>query len=110
VVAGEVLALADLYRSTLLLHFFEGLTRVEIARRLEIPDGSVRRRLKTALDQLRARLDARDDQPGHGWLASLAPLATPSTHPVQLSILAGALIVKRSSRPLSCSCSSSSAP
>ena len=56
VVAGEVLALAEPYRSTVLLHFFEGLTSVEIARRLGIPDSTVRGRLKTALDQLRAQL------------------------------------------------------
>lgn len=95
VVAGEVLALAEPYRSTLLLHFFEGLTSAEIARRLEIPDGTVRRRLKTALDQLRVRLDARDDRPKHGWLAGLAPLATSSTHAVPPSTFVGALIVKK---------------
>jgi RNA polymerase sigma factor (sigma-70 family) len=90
VVAGEVLALAEPYRSTVLLHFFEGLTSAQIARRLELPDGTVRRRLKTALDQLRARLAARDDRPQHGWLAALAPLATPSH-----STFVGALIVKK---------------
>lgn len=95
VVAGEVLALAEPYRSTVLLHFFEGLTSAQIARRLEIPDGSVRRRLKTALDQLRVRLEARDDRPKHGWLAALAPLATSSPHAVPSSTFVGALIVKK---------------
>jgi RNA polymerase sigma factor (sigma-70 family) len=75
VVAGEVLALAEPYRSTVLLHYFEGLSSAEIARRHGIPDGTVRRRLKTALDELRRRLGARDDRRG-GWLAALAPLAT----------------------------------
>ncbi|CAN5189791.1 hypothetical protein BH11MYX1_BH11MYX1_32250 [soil metagenome] len=91
VVAGEVLALTEPYRSTVLLHFFEGLTSAEIARRLEIPDATVRRRLKTALDQLRARLEARNDQPARGWLAALAPLA--SSAPT--STFLGALIVKK---------------
>lgn len=80
-VAGEVLALAEPYRSTVLLHFFEGLTSAQIARRLDIPDGTVRRRLKTALGQLRERLEARDDRPNRGWLVALAPLATPRFHP-----------------------------
>jgi RNA polymerase sigma-70 factor (ECF subfamily) len=74
-VAGEVIALAEPYRSTVLLHFFEGLSSVDIARRLGIPDSTVRRRLMVALDQLRAALQKRDDQPKRGWLAALAPLA-----------------------------------
>jgi len=73
VVSGEVLALDEPYRSTVLLHFVEDLSSAEIARRLGIPDGTVRRRLKVALDQLRERLATRDDQPNRGWLAALAP-------------------------------------
>lgn len=73
-VAGEVLALAEPYRSTVLLHYVEGLSSAEIARRLGIPDGTVRRRLKVALDEIRDRLCARDDGPKGGWLAALAPL------------------------------------
>jgi RNA polymerase sigma-70 factor (ECF subfamily) len=80
VVSGEVLALAEPYRSTVLLHFVEDLSSAEIARRLGIPDGTVRRRLKVALDQLRERLAARDDRPNRGWLAALVPIAeTPQT-------------------------------
>jgi len=75
VVAGEVVALGEPYRSTVLLHFVEGLSSSEIARRLGVPDGTVRRRLKVALDQLRERLRARDDAPVPGWLAALIPLA-----------------------------------
>ncbi len=73
-VATEVLALADPYRSTILLHFFEELTCAEIARRLQLPEGTVRRRLKVALDELRASLDKKTHKSNAG-LAALAPLA-----------------------------------
>jgi len=86
IVAGEVLALAEPYRSTVLLHFVEGYTSAEIARRMGIPAGTVRRRLKTALDQLRAALRTRPDQPPKGWLGALAPLV-PST-PATLGVIA----------------------
>jgi RNA polymerase sigma-70 factor (ECF subfamily) len=68
--ADAVLALSEPYRSTVLLHYFEGLSSAEIARRLEIPDGTVRRRLKFALDELRAHFERRDRR----GLFALAPL------------------------------------
>jgi len=71
----ELLALAEPYRSTVMLHFVEGFSCAEIARQLGIPDGTVRRRLKVALDQLREALRKRRDQPRHGWLAALVPFA-----------------------------------
>ncbi|NVB79689.1 MAG: RNA polymerase sigma factor, partial [Kofleriaceae bacterium] len=73
--ADELLGLAEPYRSTVLLHFVEGYSSAEIARRLGIPDATVRRRLKTALDQLREALGKRTDQPKRGWLAALIPLS-----------------------------------
>jgi RNA polymerase sigma-70 factor (ECF subfamily) len=92
-VADEVLALAEPYRSTVLLHFFEGHTSAEIARRLEIPDGTVRRRLKVALDQLRDALRKRTDQPKGGWLAALIPFARlPGPTPASTGI--GAIAMK----------------
>jgi len=74
-VADEVLALTEPFRSTVLLHFVEGLSSAQIARQLRVPDGTVRRRLKVAVDQLRERLQARSDGPKRGWLAALVPLA-----------------------------------
>lgn len=92
-VAGEVLALAEPYRSTVLLHFFEELTCAEIARRLELPEGTVRRRLKVALDELRARIAAREPARRRGGLAALAPLAglpgpSQSAMPVAVGVIA----------------------
>jgi RNA polymerase sigma factor (sigma-70 family) len=69
---GLVQALEEPFRATLLLHYYEGLSSADIARRLQIPAGTVRFRLKTGLDRLRARLD---DSYGKRalWMAALAP-------------------------------------
>lgn len=93
-VADEVLALAEPYRSTVLLHFVDGHSSAEIARRLEIPDGTVRRRLKVAIDQLRASLAKRTDQPKRGWLAALVPFAMSNKSPPTSSAI-GALAMKK---------------
>jgi RNA polymerase sigma-70 factor (ECF subfamily) len=93
-VADEVLALVEPYRSTVLLHFVDGHSSAEIARRLGIPDGTVRRRLKVAVDQLRAALAKRTDQPARGWLAALVPFAmAKKTSPPPSAI--GALAMKK---------------
>ncbi|MCP3915665.1 MAG: sigma-70 family RNA polymerase sigma factor [bacterium] len=72
--AALVLDLAEPYRTTLLLRFWEGLEPAAIARRLDEPAGTVRWRLKHGLDQLRARLDARHEGRREEWIAALAPL------------------------------------
>jgi len=88
--ADEVLVLAEPYRTTVLLHFFEGYSSADIARRLGIPDGTVRRRLKVGLDQLRDALGKRKDQPRGGWLAALIPFAKlPEPHvPAAIGVIA----------------------
>lgn len=58
-VVKALVDLAEPYRSTLLLRYYEDLTPTEIARRLEIPAGTVRWRLKHGLDELRTQLDRR---------------------------------------------------
>jgi RNA polymerase sigma factor (sigma-70 family) len=93
-VADEVLRLTEPYRSTVLLHYFEELSCAEIARRLELPEGTVRRRLKVALDELRARLDA--DRDNGGGLAALIPLAGIPAAPTQTaSVAVGVLAMKK---------------
>ena len=94
VITDEVLALGEPYRSTVLLHFFEGISSAELAQRLGVPAGTVRRRLKVALDQLRAALERRRDRPERGWLAALVPLARLPSAPATPSVM-GALAVKK---------------
>jgi RNA polymerase sigma-70 factor (ECF subfamily) len=75
IVVDHVLRLAEPYRNTVLLHYFEDLSSAEIARRSGIPAGTVRRRLKFARDELRGRLHAEERKTGRGVLAVLSPLA-----------------------------------
>jgi RNA polymerase sigma-70 factor (ECF subfamily) len=93
-VADEVLALAEPYRSTVLMHFVDGHSSADIARQLGIPDGTVRRRLKVALDQLRDALAKRTDQPKRGWLAALVPFAMAHDVPRRTATI-GAIAMKK---------------
>jgi RNA polymerase sigma-70 factor (ECF subfamily) len=71
--AELVASLEEPYRQALILRYFEDLSAAEIGRRLDIPAGTVRWRLKTALDELRARMrDRHGDRPER----LLAPLLT----------------------------------
>jgi RNA polymerase sigma-70 factor (ECF subfamily) len=72
---GTVLALEEPYRSTVLLRYFGGLSSRAIARRENLPQGTVRSRLKRALDQLRAELDRRNGGERRAWALALVPLA-----------------------------------
>jgi RNA polymerase sigma-70 factor (ECF subfamily) len=76
---GELVArLDEPYRSTILLHYYEGLNSQQIAARLGISDGTARWRLKQALAELRQELDQRVDGGRRAW--SLALAALPSAH------------------------------
>ncbi|MEO8840027.1 MAG: sigma-70 family RNA polymerase sigma factor [Kofleriaceae bacterium] len=88
--ADEVLALREPYRSTILLHYVEGLSSAEIARQLGIPSATVRQRLKQALDELRERMQKREHAPKQGWLLALVPLAQ-----VNPPLAVGALVMKK---------------
>ena len=73
--AERVLELDEPYRSTVVLRYFEGLTAAEIARRARVPAGTVRWRLKAALDELRGRLDEDFGGERATWVALVLPLA-----------------------------------
>ena len=84
--AGLVVALAEPYRSTVLLRYYEGLSAAEIATRQAVPAGTVRWRLKKALEQLRTELDRSHGGDRHAWLPILAPLADGLPRPVGANV------------------------
>jgi RNA polymerase sigma-70 factor (ECF subfamily) len=95
VVADAILRLAEPYRSTVLLRYFEDLSSAEIARRSGVPEGTVRRRLKVALDELRGRLHAEERKTGQPVVAVLAPLAVKQSGASVGSAALGAVVVKK---------------
>ncbi len=74
-VVQAVLGLAEPYRSTVLLRYFESLAPAAIGRRLGVRASTVRTRLARAHEMLRDKLDERHGRPA--WLALLVPLARP---------------------------------
>jgi RNA polymerase sigma-70 factor (ECF subfamily) len=68
----EIEFLPESLRTTLREHFERGRTSAEIARRLGIPAGTVRWRVKAGIDQLRERLDQRYGRVN--WTRALIPL------------------------------------
>lgn len=72
-VANAVAELPEPYRTTIVLRFLEELPIAAIAARESIPESTVRTRLRRALLQLRAALDAKFADGRAGWVALLAP-------------------------------------
>ena len=94
--ADAVLELDEPYRTTVLLRFYQELSSAEIARQLGIPEGTVRWRLKTAIDHLRAELEKTQRQDLKHWVAALAPGLPSPTVPTTISatLLKGSLVMK----------------
>ena len=80
-IATLMAALDAARRQVIYLRFYEDLAPVEIARRLGEPAGTIRWRLKSALDEMRARLDDQHGGDRNRWRALLLPLTLrrPST-------------------------------
>lgn len=70
----ELARLEEPLRTTLMLRYYDGLEPTEIARRLGVPAGTVRWRVKRGLDTLRERLDQSFGERS-AWCALLLPLA-----------------------------------
>jgi RNA polymerase sigma factor (sigma-70 family) len=68
-------ALAEPFRTTLMLRYYEELEPAQIAARLGLPGGTVRWRLARGLAQLRERLDRAHGDDRRAWCLALAPLA-----------------------------------
>jgi RNA polymerase sigma factor (sigma-70 family) len=73
-VAEVVCGLEEPFRHTLVLRYYDGLSSADIARRLGLPQGTVRARLKRGLDRVRAELDARHAGDRRAWARALLPL------------------------------------
>ena len=72
--AEAVLRLPEAYRSVVVLRYTEDLEPAEIAARLNLPPGTVRSRLKRAVDRLREDLDARWGG-REAWVTALLPFS-----------------------------------
>ena len=72
--ADLITKLREPNRQTVLLRYYEGFTSEQIGSVMGVPAGTVRRRLKEALDDLRDELDRRHQGNREAWLAALLPL------------------------------------
>ena len=78
-VAEEVMALDDQLRTVVVLRYVEDHDSAQIAAVLGCAPGTVRWRLKLAVDELRTRLDERCRGNRRAWTAVLAPIALKRT-------------------------------
>lgn len=93
--AEIVLALKPIYRDVVLMHFVEGRTSAEIGEALCIDAGTVRWRLKTAIEQMRAALDRHANDKRALWMAPMLRFAgsdSPSFSGAALALAAGVAI------------------
>ncbi len=73
-VAESVANLAEPFRQTLVLRFYQGLSSAEIARKLREPEGTIRWRVKEGLARVRRDLDRRHADNRAAWVTALVPL------------------------------------
>lgn len=69
--SAALVALEEPFRTTVIRRYLDGQSAAEIARALGVPAGTVRWRLKTGLERLRASLDASTPR----WKRALVPIA-----------------------------------
>ncbi|MEZ5962251.1 MAG: sigma-70 family RNA polymerase sigma factor [Planctomycetota bacterium] len=74
-VVQQVLELGEPYRATVLAVYFEGLSCAAIARRADVPEATVRSRLRRGLALLRGRLDDVHGGDRAAWSTPLLALA-----------------------------------
>ncbi|HTL32681.1 MAG TPA: sigma-70 family RNA polymerase sigma factor, partial [Kofleriaceae bacterium] len=95
--AGALVALDEPFRTTIVKRYLDGQSAAEIARAAGVPAGTVRWRLKTGLERLRAALDEKSPT----WQRALAPfvgvkagIAKGTVGGVVATTLKGAAVVK----------------
>ena len=91
-VAHAVTALAEPYRTTILLRYLDALPPREIASRMGVPVETVRTRLKRAHAQLRADLD-RECGDRRAWALALLPLTRTGPSAPPWAVITGALVM-----------------
>ena len=80
--AEGVLELEPIYRSALVMRYFDGLAPREIAERLELPPSTIHKRLSRGLEQLRGQLDREYGGDRRAWCLALGELVrAPSSPP-----------------------------
>ncbi len=82
-VMHAVQALREPYRTTIVLHYYEGLAAKQIADRFGVSSSTVRNRLARGLHALRRTLEARH---GRGWRETSLVLLLPSSSPLIPSV------------------------
>ena len=93
-IAALVMALEEPYRATVLLRFHEERTAAEIARLHGVEAGTVRWRLKVALDRIRAQVDLAPARHRRAaWIAGGVVLMKKKLAVVALALLALALLL-----------------
>lgn len=75
-VVAELNRLSPQLRTVVLLRYYEGLPPRRIAKELNLTVSTVSEQLRSALKQLRARLDNEHDGDRRAWLVPLLPFAT----------------------------------
>ena len=85
-VVNVVLALPEPQRAVLMMHFYDGLSPSEIARRRGVPAATMRSQLKRGLSAVRERLDAEHPGGRASWCTLLLTLRreAPPVAPVSM--------------------------
>ena len=98
-VVEALLGLSEPYKTVVVLAYYEGLSPTEIAKRRNIPAGTVRAQLSRALQMMREKLDAECAGGRSAWSVGLAgllarskPVATGLKLTTTTKILAASLI------------------
>lgn len=92
-VVAAVHELAEPYRSTILYRYLDELSTREVARRMEVSEEAVRKRLERGLAQLRVRLDAEFASDTKSWALALLSLPGVVAVGVKAKLAVAAVVV-----------------